>query len=419
MIKATEIQVVPISEIRLNPKNRNSHPEEQIERLSKIIEYQGFRNPLIISNRTGLVVAGHGRYQAAQKIGLKEVPVMRQDFDSEEQEYAAQVSDNAIAYWSDLDLSGINTDLPDLGPDFDIDLLGIKNFALEPAEKDLGDPDAVPEVPAEPTTKRGDVYRLGKHRLMCGDSTNISDVVRLMDGDLADLVFTDPPYGVNYDGGHAEPGKRREKLANDDSTKIYDDSVPMMSSFSKDNAALYIWFAATKSLQVLQVLQDNNYEIRSWLIWNKNMAQFGAIGAQYKQKHEPCLYCFKKGNTPYWDGPTNEVSVWDANRASKNEFHPTQKPTELSERAIKNSSPRGGIILDLFGGSGSTMIGAESCGRIARVMEMSPAYCDVIVKRWEVYTGRKAELITPPTSLEINQNQTKRESGADTSRTSA
>jgi DNA modification methylase len=215
-----------------------------------------------------------------------------------------------------------------------------------------------------------------------------------MNGEKADMVFTDPPYGVNYDGGHATD-KRREKLKNDNSTLIYDDSVPNMFRHSKDEAALYLWFAATKSLQVLQVLQvlqANNYVIRSWLIWNKNQAQFGAIGAQYKQKHEPCLYCFKKGQSPYWNGPNNEVSVWDEKRSRINEFHPTQKPVELSARALANSCPASGLVLDLFLGSGATLIGAEQTKRKCYGMEISPNYCDVIVKRWENLTGKKATL---------------------------
>lgn len=395
-IRCQHQKMVPLSELKPHPKNRNNHSEDQIDRLARIFEYQGIRHPIIVSNLTGFIVAGHGRLAAAKKLALEAFPVDYQDFGSEEEEYAFLVSDNSIALWAELDLSGINADLPDLGPDFDIDLLGIKNFTLDISEKDgLTDPDETPEH-VEPRTKRGDIYRLGNHRLMCGDSTMIDDVEKLMDGVLADLVFTDPPYGVDYDGGHAEKGKRREKLANDDSTDIYNGSVPMMAAFSKPNSALYLWFAATKSLQVLQVLQvlqENNYEIRSWLIWNKNMAQFGAIGAQYKQKHEPCLYAYKKGNAPFWDGPTNEVSVWDIKRASKNEFHPTQKPVELSERAISNSSPRNGVVLDLFGGSGSTLIGCEKSGRSARLMELSPNYCDTIVARWEQFTGQKAELL--------------------------
>lgn len=391
-------KLLPISEIKakFHPRNRNIHPIEQIKRLANILKYQGIRYPVKLSNRSGYMISGHGRILAAEYNGWKEFPVVIQHYDNEVQEYADLTADNAIASWSELDFAGINSDLSDLGPDLDIDMLGIKNFVVDPIEKlEPGcDEDEVPEH-VEPKTKLGDTYILGNHRLLCGDSTQIDSVDKLMNGEKADMVFTDPPYGVNYDGGHATE-KRRTKLANDHDTTIYNDSIPLAVAFTKDCAPLYLWFAATKSLQVLQVLQvlqDNNIEIRSWLIWNKNMAQFGAIGAQYKQKHEPCLYTFKKGNAPFWDGPTNEVSVWDISRASKNEFHPTQKPVELSERAIGNSCPVSGSVLDLFGGSGSTLIGCEKTNRKCFMMELDPHYCDVIVARWEKYTGKKAELV--------------------------
>jgi len=402
--------MVSVDELKPHPKNPNSHSKEQIKRLAQILEYQGWRYPIKVSVNTGYITSGHGRLEAARLLGLKQVPVSFQEYLDEDQEYADIVADNAIASWSELDFSAINEELATFSPDFDIDLLGIDGFKIDAAEKGMGDADAIPEN-VDTRVKRGDVWVLGRHRLMCGDSTSITDVERLMAGEKADLVFTDPPYGVNYDGGHADPTVRREKLANDESTEIYGNSVPCMAAFSKPTAALYLWFAATKALQVLQVLQvlqENDYLVRCWIIWNKNMAQFGAIGAQYKQKHEPCLYAFKKGNTPFWAGPTNEVSVWDVNRSSINEFHPTQKPVELSERAINNSCPDDGIVLDLFGGSGSTMIGAEKLGRHARLMELNPKYCDVILQRWEDFTGEEATLESQiePTAHEIEQDAT-------------
>jgi DNA modification methylase len=391
-IEANEITIVPVKSLKHYSRNRNKHSPEQIDRLAKLISHHGMRDPMTVDVDTNEVITGNGTLMACRQLKMKDVPVILQKFKNDEERYSFSVSHNAVASWAELDFSGINLDIGDFGPDFDLELLGLKDFRVDVADKEaLCDEDEVPEH-VEPKTKLGDLYILGDHRLLCGDSTVLNDLEKLMGEERADLVFTDPPYGVNYDGGHAEKGKRREKLANDDSTEIYTGSVPMMAMFSKEKAALYLWFAATKSLQVLQVLQDNNYEIRSWLIWNKNMAQFGAIGAQYKQKHEPCLYAYKKGNAPFWDGPNNEVSVWDEKRSSKKEFHPTQKPVELSKRAIVNSCPKNGIVLDLFGGSGSTMIGAEALNRKARLMELSPAYCDVIVARWEKYTGKKAVL---------------------------
>ena len=213
-----------------------------------------------------------------------------------------------------------------------------------------------------------------------------------MDGQKADMVFTDPPYGVDYDGGHATE-KRRAKLDNDDKTLMYAGALPVAYMVSKEGAALYLWFADRFAKDVLTALEECNYKVRTWIIWNKNLAQFGAIGAQYKPKHEPCIYAFKKGHAPYWNGPNNEVTVWDVKRHSKNEFHPTQKPVELPERALQNNSKAGDIVLDLFGGSGSTMIAAEKLGRKACLMELDPKYCDVIVTRWEEFTGKTAKLV--------------------------
>lgn len=383
--------LVDIENLKPHPKNPNRHPKDQIEMLAKILKERGWRHPVIISNFSGCIVAGHGRVEAAKLAGFTSVPVDYQDFENEAQEYEFLVADNATALWSVLDLDGIKVDLGEIGG-VDLDFLGIEDFKINGLGQGNIDEDDVPVV-KEPRVRQGQVWKLGNHRLMCGDSTKDKDVLLLMKDDLADLVFTDPPYGVNYDGGHADKGVRREKLANDHDTEIYSNSVPLMCKYSKSKSALYLWFAATKSLQVLQVLQQNNLEIRSWLIWNKNMAQFGAIGAQYKQKHEPCLYAYKRGNSPFWIGPTNEVSVWDISRSSKNEFHPTQKPVELSERAINNSCPKDGIVLDLFGGSGSTLIGAEKTSRRARLMELSPNYCDVIIARYEAFTGKAAELL--------------------------
>ncbi|MGZ3770072.1 MAG: DNA modification methylase [Bdellovibrio sp.] len=373
--------------LKNHPKNRNKHSQEQIDRLAKLYTYHGVRHPIIVSKLSGFIVAGHGRKAAGVKAGIKQMPVVYQEFANDEAEYAFIQADNAIASWAELDLSGINEDLADLGPDFDLDFLGIKNFTIDVADKELGDEEDTPEPPKEPKVVRGEVYILGDHRLMCGDSTSIDDVEKLMAGKKADMVFTDPPYGVDYQGGAFT---KRNKLDNDHkSTNIYADVIPLIYAFTKDKAGIYIWHAAGYA-DMASHIGENDLEIRSQIIWNKNIAQFGALSAQYKQKHEPCFYCFKKGCAPNWYGPTNEVAVWDVKRESKNEFHPTQKPVELGERALNNSSKEKDIVLDLFGGSGSTLIAAEKTNRHARLMELDPIYCAVILDRWEKYTNKKA-----------------------------
>ena len=378
-----------ISSAKYNPRKIT---DEAMGRLTKSLAEFGNIQPITWNVRTGNVVGGHQRLKVYKAMGKTEVDVWAVDLD-EQKEKAANIALNKLSGEFDMPMLKDILEEIDTGDlDMEITGFGMDEIALmmEDAHPEVTE-DEVPEVPVDAITKPGDLWILGEHRVLCGDSTSEADVSRLMDGEKADMVFTDPPYGVNYDGGHATD-KRREKLKNDNSTLIYDDSVPNMFKHSKDEAALYLWFAATKSLQVLQVLQANNYVIRSWLIWNKNQAQFGAIGAQYKQKHEPCLYCFKKGESPYWNGPNNEVSVWDEKRSRINEFHPTQKPVELSGRALANSCPASGLVLDLFLGSGATLIGAEQTKRKCYGMEISPNYCDVIVKRWENLTGKKATL---------------------------
>lgn len=199
-IHCTFDKLVEIEALRPHPKNRNKHPKDQIERLAQILRYQGFRYPVKVSNLSGFVTSGHGRIEAARENGWTHVPVNFQDYKDEAQEYADLQADNAIASWAELDLSGINGDIGDFGPDFDIDLLGIKNFSIEVADPGHDEADDVPGPPVEPVTKRGDLYLLGKHRLLCGDSTSIDDVVKLMGGELADMVWTDPPYNVAYEG---------------------------------------------------------------------------------------------------------------------------------------------------------------------------------------------------------------------------
>jgi DNA modification methylase len=384
-----------ISEISGAKYNPRKISDEAMGRLTKSLAEFGNIQPITWNARTGNVVGGHQRLKVYKAMGKTEVDVWAVDLD-EQKEKAANIALNKLSGEFDMPMLKDILEEIDTGDlDMEITGFGMDEIALmmEDAHPEVTE-DEVPEVPVDAITKPGDLWLLGEHRVLCGDSTSEADVSRLMNGEKADMVFTDPPYGVNYDGGHATD-KRREKLKNDNSTLIYDDSVPNMFKHSKDEAALYLWFAATKSLQVLQVLQvlqANNYVIRSWLIWNKNQAQFGAIGAQYKQKHEPCLYCFKKGQSPYWNGPNNEVSVWDEKRSRINEFHPTQKPVELSGRALANSCPASGLVLDLFLGSGATLIGAEQTKRKCYGMEISPNYCDVIVKRWENLTGKKATL---------------------------
>jgi DNA modification methylase len=280
---------------------------------------------------------------------------------------------------ADLQLLGLAA--PDISHLLELEL------GAAPAERGPPSED-VPPAPAKPKTKLGDLYELGPHRLLCGDSTDLATVEGLMEGELAHLVFTDPPYGVGYEGGTV----KRKKLSGDHrGTGIYSEVLPVIAAVSAEKAPLYLWHASSQVLTVGRAVEEAGWQMRSEIIWSKNNAQFGALGAQYKQKHEPLMYAHRRGRAPWWYGPSNEVTVWEAAAARYNKFHPTQKPVELAERALRNSSQEGELVLDAFAGSGSTLIACETTGRIGRALELDRGYCDVIVARWEEYTGQKAE----------------------------
>lgn len=408
-----KIEMLAVEHLIPYANNSRTHSDAQIAQIAASIKEFGFTNPVLIDGEGG-IIAGHGRVLAARKLSMAEVPCIRLGYLTDTQRRAYIIADNKLALNAGWDDEMLATEFADLTAEgFDLELTGFtldEIDALTPEEipPGLTDEDAVPEVQAEPISKLGDVWLLGKHRLMCGDSTSIEAVDRLMGSTKADMVFTDPPYGVDYDGGHAVKGKRREKLANDATPEIYNGVLPMVYVASKPNAALYLWFSDSKSAAVTAAVTAAGYEVRNTIIWNKNVAQFGAIGAQYKSKHEPCLYCFKRGEAPFWGGANNEVSVWDIARAQKNEFHPTQKPTELAERAIGNSCQKNGTVLDLFGGSGSTLIACEKTNRQARLMELDPKYVDVIVRRWQDFTGKQAtHAATGATFDEVAADSTK------------
>jgi site-specific DNA-methyltransferase (adenine-specific) len=396
IIESLKSLAVPIDSLKGLPGNPR---RGDVDAVAASLSRFGQRKPIVVRKDDGTIIAGNHTWQAAKKLGWSEIAVAYVgDDDVTAQAYA--LADNRTAELGDYDDELLKALIDSVG-EVDSELLKDTGWSddavaellqkIESENPKVIDEDEVPELPVEAKTKLGDLYHLGRHRLLCGDSTDEATVARLMDGAKADMVFTDPPYGVNYDGGHATE-KRREKLKNDNAINMYGLPISNAYKFSEKNAPLYLWFADTKVKAVIEGLENANWEIRSWIIWNKNMAQFGAIGAQYKQKHEPCIYAFKKGEVVNWCGPTNEVSVWDINRHSKNEFHPTQKPIELVTRALKNHNAT--KILDLFGGSGSTLIAAEQVNRTCYMMELDPKYCDVIIQRWETLTGEKAVLIT-------------------------
>ena len=378
-----KIEQVAVTALIPYAKNSRTHDDAQVAQIAASIKEFGWTNPILVDGERG-IIAGHGRLMAARKLGMTEVPIIELKDLTPTQKKAYIIADNRLALNAGWDDQLLTIELNELLEDkFSLELLGFNadelNALLNPVEitEGLTDEDEVPEPPPEPITKLGDVWLLGKHRVMCGDSTSIDAVDKLLEGQRSDMVFTDPPYNVAFNG-------RSGKF-----DIIKNDNLPKdeFDSFIKD------W------LQTFNVNKPNSYYIccnwafyglmqlelkpKACIVWAKNV--FG-LGRGYRHQHEFIIF----------DGLIdpdikNESDLWQIAKDTKYK-HPTQKPVALSERAIKNSTKPNNIVLDYFGGSGSTLIGCEKTGRKARVMELDPIYCDVIVKRWENFTGKTAVL---------------------------
>jgi len=390
-----EVKHYKPSELKPYERNNRKHPPEQIEKLAKQIAAHGWDVP-IVADKDLVIIKGHARLKAAKKLKLKTVPVIVRDDLTPEQCAAARLADNKLGELAEIDMEAIQAELDALKAiDFDLDLTAFDSwspFAVESEEgtEGLTDPDEVPELKPDPKSKLGDVWILGDHRVMCGDSTDAASVAILMNGKKADMLFTDPPYGVDYEGGHFHSGnvnikRKREKLASDNDASIYTKVIPVICQFV--DGPCYTWYAASKATPLYQGIDDHG-EFHAMIVWHKINATYAAMNAQYKQRHEPCAYWKPKGCTLRWCGASTEAAVWEEKRDAQNKFHPTQKPTILAEKAINNHEAKS--VLDLFLGSGSTLIACEKTGRTCYGMELSPQYVDVILKRWQDFTGKKA-----------------------------
>jgi len=391
-------------------KNSRTHSDAQVAQIAASIKEFGWTNPILVDGDNG-IIAGHGRLLAARKLGYKEVPTIELADLTETQKRAYIIADNRLALNAGWDNEMLTIELNDLLADgFALELLGFDpkelNALLEPeVVQGLTDEDAVPDVPEEPKTKLGDIYQLGNHRLMCGDSISIDAVDKLMDGQKADMVFTDPPYGMSYGGGRragVKP-KNREKfgtranfgeIKNDDLrgenlTALVRDALFTAKTNCKDGSAFYVCFPWRTYSEFENGLIEIDLEPNACIVWDKKYIGLG--NANYRPQHEFIFYI--KGGA--WHGNRAQSDVWSMSRAAGADYvHPTQKPVELIERALGNSSKAGDIVVDCFGGSGSTLIACEKHSRYARVMELDPKYCDVIVKRWEDFTGKTAVLLS-------------------------
>ena len=377
-----QVEKVKINEVKTNPKNPRLIKDDKFRKLVKSIEEfpQMLELRPIVVDENNIVLGGNMRLKACKEAGLKEVFIVKADNLTELQKDEFIVKDNVgFGEWDwDILANEWDTDkLDEWGLDLPLDLSVTE---LEAEEDDF----SVPEGGIETDIVLGDLFEIGEHRLLCGDSTCSDTVAKLMNGQKADMVFTDPPYGVDYQGGHNEKkrkGIENDALQNNNLTDLFYHSLLNADLFTKDYAAFYIWYSNSKAVETFKSFDLLNLEIRNVLIWYKIKSGFGAFMAQYIQNYEPVIYAFKKGKSPQWFGASTEKTVWELKKDNKNEYHPTQKPIELPEKALTNSSKIGDCILDLFLGSGSTMVASHQLKRKCYGMELDPKYCQVIIDR--------------------------------------
>jgi len=384
---------------RLIPYARNPRKNDHaVEQMAAAITEFGFRIP-IIAKSTGEVVDGHLRLKAALRLGLETVPVILADDLTPAQIKAFRILANRSATWADWDEDLLRLELEELKlDDFDLALTGFDADELleimageETTSEGNTDEDAAPEVPETPVSKPGDVWIMGQHRLLCGDSTVAESYDRLMQGAVADMVFTDPPYNVNYANSAKDKmrGKDRAILNDNLGDGFYDFLLAALTpTVAHCRGGIYVAMSSSE-LDVLQAaFRAAGGKWSTFIIWAKNTFTLGR--ADYQRQYEPILYGWPEGAQRHWCGDRDQGDVWNIKKPQKNDLHPTMKPVELVERAIRNSSRPGNVVLDPFGGSGTTLIAAEKSGRVARLIELDPKYVDVIVRRWEDFTGKQA-----------------------------
>jgi DNA modification methylase len=395
-------------------------PEAEMHKLVRSIETFGLVEPLVVRRSDNLVIGGHQRLGAAKALGLKTVPVVYVDL-SDAEAKVLNVGLNRIQGQWDLPKLGELLDELRLLPDFDVTLSGFDEREIDDLLAELEHQQPLPafeesfdaeqamaeaEQQTGPTrVQPGDLWEMGKHKLLCGDATDSANWERLMGDQKAHAVITDPPYGINYVGGRAAQQERISRrrrgsqaapsdaywddLTDDEYRALLIGSLGLAHQHSDSKAPLYLWFASSHLRDVLDCMRECGWEERNLLVWVKNNGA-GALFAQYKHFYEPCFYAFKRGKAPRWHGPTNERTVWEHDKPAVNDLHPTMKPVALIERAIINSTRRRQLVADSFLGSGTAIIAAQRTGRVCYGMELDARYCDVILARWEALTDEQA-----------------------------
>lgn len=391
-----QITYKPIKDLIPYARNSRTHSDAQVAQIAASIKEFGWTNPVLLDGENG-IIAGHGRLLAAQKLGQTEVPTIELSHMTDAQKRAYVIADNKLALnagWDNDMLFAEFMELKDAG--YDLELTGftddeIKKLTPDIINEGLTDEDAVPEAGPEPVTKPGDIWVMGKHRLMCGDSTSIEALETLCSGQLVDMWLTDPPYNVAYEGKTKEALTiKNDAMGDSEFRQFLRDAYVAADVVMKPGAVFYIWFADVETLNFTAALAETGWPLRQMLIWKKNSMVMGR--KDYHFKHEPCLYGWKPGAAHLWASDRKQTTVIEIDRPSRNGEHPTMKPVALFEYQLLNNTKGGDLVLDSFGGSGTTLIAAEKNGRVARLMELDPKYCDVIVKRWQDFTGQKATL---------------------------
>ncbi len=410
-MKELQIEYLPTEEL-IPYENNPRHNDEAVEYVANSIKDFGFKVPIVI-DANNVIVSGHTRLKAAKRLGIEKLPCIRADDLTEEQIKAFRLADNKVGEIATWDTDKLMQELADIA--IDMEAFGFGDITEPEIEIPEDDFDIKEDEKPEPETGKGEIYRLGDHILMCGDSTSVADVAALMDGQLADCVITDPPYNVAYEGGTEDAMTiENDNLEAGEFAEFLGAAFANMANWLKPGGAFYVWYASRNHIAFEEALNENGLEVREQLIWVKNSFVLGR--QDYQWMHEPCMYGWKAGEGHYFvydrTQPTaieypedldklsreellrllkeTPSTVIHENKPPVNDIHPTMKPLKLIGKLVRNSTQPGDTVLDLFGGGGSTLIACEELGRKCRMMELDPVYADAIIHRWEEYTGKKA-----------------------------
>lgn len=384
-----EIVKIKIDDLTPYKNNAKIHTSEQIEQIKKSIEEFGMNDPIAVWGKDNIIVEGHGRLEALKQLGYTEVDCIRLDHLTDEERKAYTLAHNKLTMNTDFDFNILDNELASI-EDIDMSDFGF-DLSFEDEEKEVEEDefDIDANIPEKPRAKYGDIYQLGKHRLMCGDSTKEDDVKKLCNNNLIDLFITDPPYNVDYTGKTVDALKiSNDRMKDSDFRVFLRQAFKNADEVMKPGACFYIWHAESEGYNFRGACFDIGWKIRQCLIWRKNSLVMGR--QDYQWQHEPCLYGWKDGASHLWASDRKQTTVLDFDRPTRSAEHPTMKPIQLFDYQIRNNTKGNDIVLDLFAGSGTTIMACEQNNRIAYGMELDPKYVDVIIKRWEDFTGSKA-----------------------------